>query len=86
MATSQVQAFARRQSELCQEEALRRLAGHREVLRASRAREQAAQPHGVYLVRTNAELDFEPFVIVRGEDLAGGPGRIRVHCETGARS
>ena len=73
---SQVQAFAQRQSEVSPEETLRRLIAHRERLREERARSLALE-RSLYLVRTNPELDFEPFFIIRGEGADGrrGPAR-----------
>jgi hypothetical protein len=79
---SQVQAFAQRQSEVSPEETLRRLIAHRERLREERARSLALE-RSLYLVRTNPELDFEPFLIIRGEGADGG--RARIHFNSGDR-
>jgi hypothetical protein len=80
---SQVKAFAQRQSQVSHEETLPRLIAHRERLREERAR-SLAQERSLYLVRTNPELDFEPFLIIRGEGADGG--RARIHFNSGVRS
>ncbi len=78
---SQVQAFAQLQSEVSPEETLRRLIAHRER-REKRARSLALE-RSLYLVRTNPELDFEPFLIIRGEGADGG--RAQIHFNSGER-
>ncbi len=79
-ALSQVQDFARRQSEVSPDETMRRLTAHRERMREERVRSLAIE-RSLYFVRTNPELDYEAFLIIRGAGEGGG--RARIHFNSG---
>ena len=79
-ALSQVQDFARRQSEVSSDETMRRLTANRERMREERVRSLALE-RSLYFVRTNPDLDYEAFRIIRGAGEGGG--RARIHFNSG---